>query len=75
MTKLLDQAIAKVRTLPEDDQDHAAEVLFSMASRVEQPIVLDAETRAAVLEGMTQARRGEFVTDEDMAEFFKRHGV
>jgi predicted transcriptional regulator len=31
--------------------------------------------RAAVQEGRDQARRGEFVSDEEMAEFFKRHGV
>jgi hypothetical protein len=33
------------------------------------------ETRAAVREGREQARRGEFVSDDDMAAFFKRHGV
>jgi predicted transcriptional regulator len=74
MTKLLDQAIAKVRELPETDQNEAAEVLFSIASK-NRPVRLDDETRAAVREGVAQARRGEFVSDEDMAVFFKRHGV
>jgi predicted transcriptional regulator len=36
---------------------------------------LDDETRAAIREGSEQARRGEFVSDAEMAEFFKRHGV
>jgi hypothetical protein len=75
MTKLLEQAIAKVRELPEADQDEAAEVLLSVVSRFREPVRLDDDTRAAVREGSEQARRGEFVSDEAMAEFFKRHGV
>ena len=75
MTKLLEHAIAKVRELPEADQDEAAEVLLTVISKREEPVRLDEETRAAVREGLEQARRGEFVSDEDMAEFFKRHGV
>jgi hypothetical protein len=75
MSKLLDDAIKKVRELPESDQDEAAEMLLSVASRKHQPIPLDPETRTAVEEGREQARRGEFVSDEDMAAFFARHGV
>jgi hypothetical protein len=75
MTKLLEQAIAKVRELPEADQDEAAEVLLSIILKREQPEPLDDETRAAIREGSEQARRGEFASDEDMAAFFKRHGV
>ena len=75
MTKMLEEAIKKVRELPEADQDEAAEMLLSVASKSEAPVQLDDETRAAVREGREQARRGEFVSDEDMVAFFKRHGV
>lgn len=75
MSKLLEDAIKKVRELPESEQDEAAEMLLSVASRREQAIRLDEDTRAAVEEGQQQARRGEFVSDNDMAAFFKRHGV
>jgi len=75
MTKLLEQAIASVQSLPEAEQDEAAEVLLSLVSRFREPVRLDDETRAAIREGSEQARRGEFVSDEEMAEFFKRHGV
>lgn len=75
MSKLLETAIEKVRELPESEQDEAAEMLLSIASRRAEPICLDDETRAAVREGQEQARHGEFVSDEDMAAFFKRHGV
>jgi hypothetical protein len=75
MTKLLEQAIASVQNLPEAEQDEAAEVLLSLVSRFREPVRLDDETRAAIREGSEQARRGEFVSDAEMAEFFKRHDV
>lgn len=75
MTKLLEEAIKKVRELPEADQNEAAEMLLTVASKVEEPVHLDEETRAAVQEGREQARRGEFASDEEIAAFFRRHGV
>jgi predicted transcriptional regulator len=75
MSKLLEEAINKVRELPEAEQDEAAEMLLSVASKRGGPIELDDETRAAVRQGREQARRGEFVSDEDMSAFFRRHGV
>jgi predicted transcriptional regulator len=32
------------------------------------------EERAAVRKGMEAAQRGEFVTDEELAAFYRRHG-
>jgi len=75
MTKMLEEAIKKVRELPEADQDEAAEMLLSVASKNAAPVPLNDETRAAIREGREQARRGEFASDKDMAAFFKRHGV
>ncbi len=75
MTKLLDEAIEKVRELPDAVQDDAAQVLFSLAAKQGALVELDEETLAAVREGREQAHRGAFVSDEDMQAFFKRHGV
>jgi predicted transcriptional regulator len=75
MTKMLDEAIKKVRELPDSVQDDVAEMLFSVAAKQGEPIRLDEETRAAVQEGRAQARRGEFVSEEDMQAFFERRGV
>jgi predicted transcriptional regulator len=75
MTKMLDEAIKKVRELPDSVQDEAAEMLFSVVAKQGEPIRLDEETRAAIQEGRAQARRGEFVSEEDMQAFFERHGV
>ncbi|MGA2792525.1 MAG: hypothetical protein ABSE69_03175 [Roseiarcus sp.] len=75
MTKLLDQAIAKVRSLPEADQDEAAEVLLWAIETRNAPIPLDDDARAAIDEGLAQARRGEFATDPEIAALWKRHGL
>jgi predicted transcriptional regulator len=75
MTRMLDEAIKKVRELPDSVQDDAAEMLFSVAAKQGEPVRLDEETLAAIREGRAQARRGEFVSDEDMQAFFERHGV
>jgi predicted transcriptional regulator len=74
MTKLLDTAIAKVRELPAEDQDAVAVAMLAMSE--ETPVAaLDEETRAAIREGLEQARRGEFVPDEEIEALWKRHGL
>jgi predicted transcriptional regulator len=70
MTKLLERAINKIRELPEADQDDAAELLLILALRATAPEKLDDATRAAVREGLAQARRGEFASDEEIAALF-----
>jgi predicted transcriptional regulator len=75
MTKLLDQAIAKVRKLPDEEQDSLARVLLSMAEMDASDFPLDTATEVAIREGLAQAERGEFVADEVVAEANKRHGL
>jgi predicted transcriptional regulator len=75
MTKLLERAIAKVRTLSEDDQDAIALAILSMADTETTEYAIDDATRAAILEGLEQARRGEFVPDEEIEALWKRHGL
>ena len=75
MTRMREEAIKKIQDLPAADQDEAAAMLLSVASKRGELIELDDETRTAVREGREQARRGEFVSDKDMAAFFRRHGV
>jgi predicted transcriptional regulator len=69
-TKKFDEAIAKVRELPDTDQDLAADLLLSMLA---EPMALDDEARSAIQEGLDQARRGEFVPDEEIQALWKRH--
>ena len=75
MTKVLEDAIEKVRRLPEDQQAYVAEVLEQIAAAGSGLFVVPEGHRAAVLEGLGQAQRGEFVTDEDMAALWKNCGL
>ena len=75
MTKLLEQAIAKVRTLSDDEQDALAALMLSMTEGDAADVPIDDATRAAILEGLAQANRGEYVPDEVVAASDKRHGI
>lgn len=68
MTKILDQAIARVRELKAEDQDTVGAVMLALADEALAGAgELDDETRAAIREGLSEARRGEFVADEEIA--------
>jgi hypothetical protein len=75
MTKLLEKAIAKVRELPEDEQDALASVILSMTDADASGVPLDRETETAIAEGLAQAERNEFVSDDVVARSNKRHGI
>jgi predicted transcriptional regulator len=71
MTKLLVETLRKIQELPEPEQDEAAAFLLMLAAKRGKPVRLDEETRAAVREGLRQARRGEFASDEQIAALFR----
>jgi len=75
MTKLLEQAIAKVRELPAEDQDALAIALLSLAGETTPAVQLDDDARAAIEEGLGQAPRGEFVSDDEVAKADARRGL
>jgi hypothetical protein len=76
MTKIFDQAIAKARTLSDEDQDALGAVLLSLAEDWPKGLHdIDEETRVAIREGLAQARRGEFVPEEDIQALWKRYGL
>jgi hypothetical protein len=75
MMKVLEDAIEKVRKLPEDRQAYVAEVLEQIAAAAGDPFSVPERHRAAVLEGLEQAERGEFVNDDEMAALWKKCGL
>lgn len=75
MTKLLEEVIAKVRALPEEDQDALAALLLAATKADASGVPLDKRTLAAIREGLAQAERGEFVPDDVVAQSDKRHGI
>ena len=73
MTKILERAIAKARELSDEDQDAIGAVLLSLTDELpDRAADLDDETRAAISEGLDQARRGEFVPDAEIEALWKR---
>jgi hypothetical protein len=62
MSKLLEKAIAQALALPPEEQDALGAVLLSMTEDGTGIAPLDDETRAAIREGLEQARRGEFAS-------------
>jgi hypothetical protein len=73
MTKLLDEAIAKVRELPEEEQERAAESLMVFVELAKQGAYkLSAEERAAIAASKAQASRGEFATDAEVEAAYAR---
>ncbi len=75
MTKMLEDAIEKVRQLPENQHARVAEVLEQIVAFGSDPFVVPEEHRAAVLQGLAEAARGEYVSDEDMAALWKKCGL
>ena len=74
MTKLLEEAIEKVRELPEERQAYAAAVLERIAADGGTYHLSDDE-RDEVRVGLAEIERGEIATDAEAAAFWKRFGV
>ena len=72
MTKLLEKAIAHARALPPEDQGEFGAVLLAMTNEGAGLVPLDDEARAAIRQGLEQARRGEFVPDAEIEALWKR---
>jgi predicted transcriptional regulator len=75
MTKLLEKAIEQARALPPEEQDALAAVLLTMTDDGAGVVALDDVTRAAIREGLEQARRSQFVPDGEIEALWKRFGL
>jgi predicted transcriptional regulator len=74
MTKdQIKDVLERVRTWPEEQQAYAAEVLLAIEAQQGELLRVSDEEWAAIQEGSAEAERGEFVSDEEMAAFWKRH--
>ena len=71
MIKALEQALDKVKALPEDRQRYAAHLLEQIAD--DDVYRLSDEERRLVREGIGDLDAGRVVSDADMAEFWNRH--
>lgn len=73
MSKLLEKGIEAVRGLPADRQDMAGELLLSLA-KGEPKYSLTPEQLADVKLAIAEADRGEFASDQEMADTWKKFG-
>jgi len=72
MTKLLERALEIVRRLPSDSQDEIARAILQLVDRNGEPEQIDSAHLAAVLEGLSQAKRREFASDAEVEAAFRR---
>lgn len=75
MTRLLEEAVAKVRGLSEAEQDRAAAMLLGFADRQADQYQLTSEQLAEVELARREAKRGLFASDEEMTELWRRFGL
>jgi predicted transcriptional regulator len=75
MNRRLESVLDRVSSWPEDDQEELLAHAIAIEARQSGVYRLNDDERAAVKKGLEAAKRGEFVSDEDMAAFFKRHGL
>jgi hypothetical protein len=71
MTNLLKKAVEAVEQLPPDNQDRIARIMLTLAGENDPPEDIDPDHLAGVLEGLAQARRGEFASDAEVAAAFR----
>ena len=75
MTKRLKELVEHAEAWPEADQEELAEYARDIEARRAGVYVMTDDERAAVAEGLEQARRGELVPEDEMKAFWKRHGI
>jgi hypothetical protein len=74
MTKLLEEALEAVRRLPPDGQDSIARAMLTLAGGNSAPDTIDPAHLADVLDGLAEAERGEFASDDEVQVAFGRLG-
>jgi hypothetical protein len=74
-TKTLKDVLEHAATWPREDQDELAEYAREIEARRTGIYTMSDDERVAVGKGLAQADRGEFVSDELVAEADKRHGL
>jgi hypothetical protein len=71
MDQEIKEILQRVQTWPEEDQAELVEVAREIEARRSGVYVLTEEEKAAIAD----ARRSGFASEEQMAAFWKRHGI
>ncbi len=70
----IEDAIEALRKLPPERQAELADFIYHLATEPEPGEAIDPDHLDAVLEGVAQARRGEFATPQEVEAAFERFG-
>jgi len=73
MKKLTEMILDRVEDWPDEAQAELFQSVIDIETKYFGVYRLSDEERAAVREGLSQANRGEFASDADIAELFKRY--
>jgi predicted transcriptional regulator len=74
MTKdQIEAVLERVKTWPEDRQEQALQILLALEREAAEPYILTDEERADLDEGIAEADRGEFASNEEVAAVFNRY--
>jgi predicted transcriptional regulator len=74
MNAKLQNLLERIAALPNELLDEVQESVDEIERWRDGVLRLTDEERAAVRKGIEAARRGEFVTDEELAAFYRLHG-
>jgi predicted transcriptional regulator len=74
MTRLLEQALETVSSLPDEVQDEVARMLLQFAGIEQPPYELTPDDLADIKASFAEAERGEFATDEEVRVMWGKHG-
>ena len=72
MPTIVEEAVTAIHSLPPARRDELARLVLRIARQDDEPENIDPAHVSAVLEGLAQAKRGEFATDEEVAAAFAR---
>jgi hypothetical protein len=75
MIKALEIAIEKLKRLPEDKQAWAAGIIEEIAAADDELFRIPGDHLPGVLQGLAEAERGEFASDEEMAALWTKCGL
>jgi hypothetical protein len=75
MSQQLTELIKRVKTWPAWRQQDVARMIEAMEESGTEVYQLSDEERLLVDEGLDQANRGQFLSDDDMEKFWNRHRV
>jgi hypothetical protein len=75
MTRLLEQAVATVSALPDEQQDELARVLLQLAGIEQSPYVLTPEEETDLAEADAEIARGDLASDTDVRAMWAKYDL